>query len=133
MLREAEPNFNVGDRTLFLQICGIRQLSICVKSEPLTESLRPCPSMQAMVRTVVPYIQRFLCNHDELSGVYSELVKNNIKEKIKRLYFGQVKSLQFAQKRSIVYTQVSLNGKVPSYPFITLLCLFTGGKAVHPL
>ncbi|XP_056911618.1 uncharacterized protein wu:fj29h11 isoform X2 [Takifugu flavidus] len=93
VLREAEPSFNVEDRALFLQICGIRQLSMCVKSEPLTESLRPCPSMQAMVRTVVPYIQRFLCNHDELSGVYSELVKNNIKEKIKHLYFAQVGKL----------------------------------------
>lgn len=104
MLRDAEPSFNEGDRALFLEICGIRQLSKCVKSDPLTESLSPCPSMQAMVRTVVPYIQRFLYNHDELSGVYCELVKNNIREKIKRLCFRQVKSLQFVQKRSIVYT-----------------------------
>lgn len=47
--------------------------------------------MQAMVRAVIPYIQRFLYHHDELSEVYSELVENNIGEKIKRLYFGQVR------------------------------------------
>lgn len=91
MLTDAKPRFNEGDRALFLEICGIRQLFMCVKSEPQTESLRPCPSMQAMVRTVVPYIQRFLYHRDELSGVYSELVQNNIREKIKRLYFGQVR------------------------------------------
>lgn len=92
VLRDAEPNFNERDRALFLEICGIRQLSKCVKAEPQTESLRPCPSMQALVRTVVPYIQRFLYHHDELSGVYSELVQNNIREKIKQIYFGQVRS-----------------------------------------
>lgn len=92
MLRDAEPSFNEGDRALFLDICGIHQLSKCVKATPQTESLRPCPSMQALVRTVVPYIQRFLYHHDELSGVYSELVQNNIREKLKQLYFGQVRS-----------------------------------------
>lgn len=90
MLRDAEPSFNERDRALFLKICGVRQLSECVRVEPQTESLRPCPSMQALVRTVVPYIQRFL--YHQLSGVYSELVQNNIREKIKQLYFGQVRS-----------------------------------------
>lgn len=85
------PTFNERDRSLFLNICGIHQLSQCVKTEPQTENLRPCPSMQAMVRAVIPYIQRFLYHHDELSEVYSELVENNIGEKIKRLYFGQVR------------------------------------------
>lgn len=76
---------------MFLEICGLRQLSECVKTEPQTENLRPCPPMQAMVRSVIPYIQRFLYHHDELSEVYSELIDNNIGEKIKRLYFGQVR------------------------------------------
>lgn len=97
MLGDAALSFNEADRALFLEICGIRPLSQCVKAEPLTESLRPCPSMQALVRTVVPYIQRFMYHHDELSEVYSELVRNNIREKIKQLYFGQVRSSQFAQ------------------------------------
>lgn len=45
--------------------------------------------MQAMVRSVIPYIQRFLYHHEELD-VYSDLIANNIREKIKRLYFAQV-------------------------------------------
>lgn len=85
------PTFKEKDRSLFLEICGIRQLSQCVKTEPQTENLRPCPPMQAMVRSVVPYIQRFLYHHDELREVYSELIDNNIGEKIRRLYFGQVR------------------------------------------
>lgn len=84
------PAFNESNRSLFLNICGIRQLSQCVKSEPQTESLRACPTVQAMVRSLIPYIQRFLYHHDELNEVYLELVKNNIAEKIKRLCFRQV-------------------------------------------
>ncbi|XP_031146992.1 protein NO VEIN isoform X1 [Sander lucioperca] len=85
--------FNEMDRSLFLEICGIRQLSQCVKTEAQTENLRPCPSMQAMVHSVIPYIQRFLYHHDELAEVYSELIDNNIREKIKRLNFAQVGKL----------------------------------------
>ncbi|XP_068439866.1 uncharacterized protein [Clinocottus analis] len=85
--------FNEMDRLLFLEICGIRQLSQCVKTEPQTESLSPCPSMQSMVHSVMPYIQRFLYHHDELAEVYSELIHNNIGEKIKRLHFAQVGKL----------------------------------------
>lgn len=48
--------------------------------------------MQDMVHTVIPYIQRFLYHHDELTEVYLELIDNNIGEKIKRLYFGQVRT-----------------------------------------
>uniref|UniRef100_A0A3Q3NAZ7 Protein NO VEIN-like n=1 Tax=Mastacembelus armatus TaxID=205130 RepID=A0A3Q3NAZ7_9TELE len=86
-------NFKEEDRSLFLEICGVRQLSHCVKTELQTESLRPCPSMQAMVRSVILYIQRFLYHHDELADVYSDLIDNNIREKIKRLSFVQVGKL----------------------------------------
>lgn len=89
--RAKVPKFDEKDRFLFLEICGIRQLSHCVRSEPQTEFLQPCPSMQAMVRSVIPYIQRFLYHHDELSGVYSELTDGNIAEKIKHLSFRQVR------------------------------------------
>ncbi|XP_034717175.1 protein NO VEIN isoform X2 [Etheostoma cragini] len=85
--------FNDADRSLFLEICGIRQLSQCVQTEPQTQNLRPCPSMQAMVHSVIPYIQRFLYHHDELAEVYSELINNNIRDKIKRLSFLQVGQL----------------------------------------
>uniref|UniRef100_A0A3B4XA39 Wu:fj29h11 n=1 Tax=Seriola lalandi dorsalis TaxID=1841481 RepID=A0A3B4XA39_SERLL len=92
--KKAAPRaFKEKDRSLFLEICGIRPLSHCVKTEPVTENLRPCPPMQAMVRFVVPYIQRFLYYHEELGDVYSDLIDNNIGEKIKRLYFAQVGKL----------------------------------------
>lgn len=85
------PAFNEEDRFSFMEICGIRQLSQCVNTTPDTESLRPCPAMQAMVRSVIPYIQRFLYYHDELAEVYKELVDDNIGEKINRLSFAQVR------------------------------------------
>uniref|UniRef100_A0A1A7X528 HTH OST-type domain-containing protein n=2 Tax=Iconisemion striatum TaxID=60296 RepID=A0A1A7X528_9TELE len=90
---DMKPVFNEKDRLFFLDICGIRRLSSCISSEPLTESWRPCPSMQRMVRSVVPYIQRFLYHHDELAKVYSELSDRKIAEKIKRLSFAQVGKL----------------------------------------
>lgn len=87
------PAFKEEDRALFLEICGIRQLSSCVKNEAQTESLRPSPAMQEMVRSVVPYIQRFFYHREDLSDVYSELQENNIAEKIKKLSFRQVGKL----------------------------------------
>ena len=74
-----------------MNICGICPLSKCVKTEPQTENLRPCPAMQAMVRSVIPYIQRFFYSNDELADVYLDLIDNNIGEKIKRLSFAQVR------------------------------------------
>ncbi|KAM8729268.1 uncharacterized protein AB9X84_026582 isoform 1-T2 [Acanthopagrus schlegelii] len=100
------PTFDERDRSLFLEICGIRQLSQCVKTEPQTENLRPCPSMQAMVRTMIPYIQRFLYHHDELSEVYSGLIENKIGEKIKRLSFGQVGKLYIRYQLDIADSEV---------------------------
>lgn len=88
--RTSVPYFIAKDRLLFMEICGICSLSQCVKSEPQTESLRPCATMQDLVRSVVPYIQRFLYYHEELSQVHSELVDNNINETIRRLQFRQV-------------------------------------------
>ncbi|XP_033840308.1 uncharacterized protein wu:fj29h11 [Periophthalmus magnuspinnatus] len=87
------PAFREEDRSLFLHICGIKQLSACVTSEAQTENLRPCPSMQETVRSIVPYIQRFLYHREDLAEVYSELQESNIAHKIKKLYFGQVGKL----------------------------------------
>ncbi|XP_061665744.1 uncharacterized protein wu:fj29h11 isoform X2 [Syngnathoides biaculeatus] len=89
----AIPTFNERDRLAFMKICGIRLLSQCVKTESLTESWRPCPPMQAMVRSLIPHVQKFLYHHEELANIYSELVKDNIAEKIKRLKFAQVGKL----------------------------------------
>lgn len=73
-----------------MEICKIPLLSECVKTETQTENLRPCPSMQAMVRSMIPHVQKFLYHHDELADIYSELTDDNIAEKIKRLNFAQV-------------------------------------------
>ncbi|XP_076616737.1 uncharacterized protein LOC143339417 isoform X1 [Chaetodon auriga] len=100
------PSFEEKDRSLFLEICGIRQLSQCVKTEPQTENLRPCPPLQTMVRSVIPYIQRFLYHHDELCEVYSELIDNNIGEKIRRLYFGQVGKLYIRYQLDVADSEV---------------------------
>ncbi|XP_059180709.1 uncharacterized protein wu:fj29h11 [Centropristis striata] len=100
--------FDEMDRFLFMEICGIRQLTQCVKTEPQTESLRPCPSMQKMVHFVIPYIQRFLYHHDELAEVYSELIDNNIGEKIKRLYFGQVGKLYIRYQLDVADSEDAL-------------------------
>ncbi|XP_014916077.1 uncharacterized protein LOC106964848 isoform X1 [Poecilia latipinna] len=88
-----KPAFNEKDRRSFLEICGIRHLSQCVKWEAQTESWRPCASMQSLVRSVVPYIQRFLYHHEELADVYVALTEGNIAEKLKRISFGQVGKL----------------------------------------
>ncbi|KAM4715626.1 uncharacterized protein FYW61_018477 isoform 2-T2 [Anableps anableps] len=88
-----KPAFNDKDRLSFLKICGIRQLSHCVSSEPLTEDFSPCPSMQSLVRFVIPYIQRFLYHHEDLAEVYAELTERNIAKKLKHLSFGQVGKL----------------------------------------
>lgn len=88
--RATKPAFKEEDRLSFLEICGVRQLSDCVKSQSQTESWRPCPPMQSLVRSVIPYIQRFLYHREELAEVYSELKDRNIAEKLKSLSFGQV-------------------------------------------
>ncbi|XP_051926916.1 uncharacterized protein wu:fj29h11 isoform X2 [Hippocampus zosterae] len=89
----AIPAFNENDRLAFMNICGIRLLSKCVKMESLTESWRPCPPMQAMVRSLIPHVQKFLYHHEELADIYSELIEDHIAEKIKRLKFAQVGKL----------------------------------------
>lgn len=94
-----KKTFREKERSLFLDICGVRSLSLSVRSEPLTENLRPSPSMQALVRRMVPYIQRFLCHSDELRDVYAELKDNNIQEKIRRLTFRQVRDHQIISER----------------------------------
>lgn len=90
---EAALAFSEDDRSLFLKICGIRPLSECVRTQPQTEILRPSPTVQDTVRLLVPYIQRFLRHHDELSHVYAELLESNIDQRIRSLSFVQVSSL----------------------------------------
>ncbi|KAJ7984929.1 hypothetical protein DPEC_G00359850 [Dallia pectoralis] len=82
--------FSEEDRSLFLEICGIRYLSDCVSTEAQTENYRPCSQMQSLVRSVVPYIQRFLYHHEDLQELYWELQDNNITQTIRQLKYGQV-------------------------------------------
>ncbi|KAF1374253.1 hypothetical protein PFLUV_G00248000 [Perca fluviatilis] len=117
--------FNETDRSLFLEICGIRQLSQCVKTEPQTENLRPCPSMQAMVHSVIPYIQRFLYHHDELAEVYSELIDNNIREKIKRLNFAQVGKLYIRYQLDVAESEDEV------VEVQDVICLLNGEKDLY--
>uniref|UniRef100_A0A8C6V2P3 Wu:fj29h11 n=1 Tax=Neogobius melanostomus TaxID=47308 RepID=A0A8C6V2P3_9GOBI len=87
------PAFEEEERDLFLEICGVKRLSACVQSEAQTEDLRPCVSMQEMVRSVVPYIQRFLYHREDMSELYFELEESDIAERVKKLSFRQVGKL----------------------------------------
>ncbi|XP_040922726.1 protein NO VEIN isoform X2 [Toxotes jaculatrix] len=126
----AVPAFNEGDRSLFLEICGIRLLSQCVKTEPQTENLRPCPSMQAMVRSVIPYIQRFLYHHEELADVYSDLIDSNIGDKIRRLYFGQVGKLYIRYHLDVEHLDVAGSDK-PVVEVQDVICLLKDEKELY--
>ncbi|XP_067286203.1 uncharacterized protein wu:fj29h11 isoform X3 [Pseudorasbora parva] len=85
--------FSESDRELFLQICGVERLSKCVTTEAQTESYRPCPGLQALVRQLVPYIQRFILHHADFEDMYSELKEAGIAKRISSMSFGQVGKL----------------------------------------
>lgn len=89
-LHEEKLAFSERDRELFLEICGVKKLSQCVTTEPQTQSYRPCPAMQNLVRDLIPYIQRFIYHHDELGEIYEDLKESGIAQEIKSLSFGQV-------------------------------------------
>uniref|UniRef100_A0A3P9JKB7 Wu:fj29h11 n=1 Tax=Oryzias latipes TaxID=8090 RepID=A0A3P9JKB7_ORYLA len=103
---KTEAAFSESDRLLFLEICGVRRLSQCVTHEPQTENLRPCPSMQALVRAVIPYIQRFLFHRSELSELYRKLSKRRIAERIKSLSFSQVGKLYIVYRLNVAEKEV---------------------------
>ncbi|KAK7134163.1 hypothetical protein R3I93_017539 [Phoxinus phoxinus] len=85
--------FSECDRELFLQICGVEKLSRCVTTEAQTELYRPCAALQALVRQLVPYIQRFIFHHADFEDMYSELKDCGIAKRISSLSFGQVGKL----------------------------------------
>ncbi|XDV45221.1 hypothetical protein PO909_013352, partial [Leuciscus waleckii] len=85
--------FSESDRELFLQICDVEQLSRCVTTEAQTELYRPCPALQALVRQLVPYIQRFIFHHADFEDMYNELKDCGIAKRISSLSFGQVGKL----------------------------------------
>ncbi|XP_035259283.1 protein NO VEIN isoform X1 [Anguilla anguilla] len=93
MMGEKQVAFNESDRDLFLKICEVKTLSQCVTTEALTENYRPCQPLQALFHKVVPYVQKFLCHHEELGYIYNELKENHIAQLVKSLSFGQVGKL----------------------------------------
>ncbi|XP_059892948.1 uncharacterized protein wu:fj29h11 isoform X3 [Gadus macrocephalus] len=95
------PAFQEEDRALFLEICGVRLLSDCVRSEPQTENLRACPAVQALVRAVMPYVQRFLCAHEELAAVYRELQDAGVAQTLRNLQYRQVGKLYIRYQLSV--------------------------------
>lgn len=118
---DAMATFSEDDRSLFLEICGIRPLSECVRIQPQTENLRPSPALQDMVGLLVPYIQRFLWHHDELCRRYAELLESNIGQKMKQLSFVQVCGTVFKSLFSSVTAKSQINcSLVLTYPLADL-------------
>jgi len=73
----------------FLGEIGVRRLTDCVQIEPQTENFRPCPSLQAYVRQMVPWIQRCLYA-DDFREIYDFLVASDIKARLAAMTFAQV-------------------------------------------
>ncbi|XP_057682155.1 uncharacterized protein wu:fj29h11 [Corythoichthys intestinalis] len=115
------PAFNETDRLEFMNICGIRLLSQCVKTESLTENWRPCAPMQAMVRSLIPHVQKFLYHHEELVNIYAELIEDDIAGKIKRLKFAQVGKLY-------IRYQLDVDDSDPVVETRDVICLLTDKK-----
>lgn len=95
--KQEKETFSERDRELFLEICGVERLSQCVTTEAQTEIYRPCPTVQTLVRQIVPYIQRFIFHNADFDDVYSELKESGIAKCIRLLSFGQVRWRRFLQ------------------------------------
>ncbi len=89
--KQEKEAFSERDRELFLEICGVKRLSQCVTTEAQTESYRPSPVVQTLVRQLVPYIQSFIFHNADFDDVYSELKESGIAQCIRSLSFGQVR------------------------------------------
>ena len=85
----------IDDIHAFLTAIGIQRLTECVKSEPLTESYRPCPSLQLYVRSLLSYIQKLIFTDFPKIYEYEYLVTNiGIKQKLAAMQFAQVEKLE---------------------------------------
>ncbi|XP_054612764.1 uncharacterized protein wu:fj29h11 isoform X2 [Dunckerocampus dactyliophorus] len=121
----AIPTFSEVDRLTFMKICSIRLLSQCVKMEPQTEDWRPSPSMQAMVRSLIPHVQKFLYHHEELVEIYHELIQDNIAAKIQRLKFAQVGKLY-------IHYQLDVEGSDDAVvEMMDVICLLKDKKELY--
>jgi len=72
----------------FLTTLGVQRLTECIRIVPQTELYKPCPSLQAYVRQVVPWIQKQL--YTEFTDVYNLLVSSGIKAQLAVMRFAEV-------------------------------------------
>ncbi|XP_051770945.1 uncharacterized protein wu:fj29h11 [Ctenopharyngodon idella] len=116
--------FSEHDRELFLEICGVARLSRCVTTEPQTESYRPCPALQTLVRQLVPYIQRFIFHHADFEDMYSELKDSGIAKRISSLSFGQVGKLY-------IHYRLEVPDEKPIFESEDIICLLKDQKELY--
>ncbi|XP_066560829.1 uncharacterized protein LOC136750017 isoform X2 [Amia ocellicauda] len=124
ILKEKHMTFIEKDRALFLEILGVKKLSQCVTTEAQTENYRPCPTMQCLVRKVVPYIQKFLYHHEDYGYIYNDLKESNIAALTKGLSFGQVGKLY------ILY-RLNLPEEEPLIEQEDVICLLKDKKELY--
>ncbi|XP_056626776.1 uncharacterized protein wu:fj29h11 isoform X3 [Triplophysa dalaica] len=122
-LNEKEA-FSEADRELFLEICGVKRLSQYVSTEPQTESYRPCPSVQTLVRQIVPYIQRFIYQHGDFEDIYSELKVAGIAKQINSLSFGQVGKLY-------IHYRLEVSEEDPVFESEDIICFLEDKKELY--
>ncbi|XP_059387671.1 uncharacterized protein LOC132121937 [Carassius carassius] len=121
--KQEKEAFSERDRELFLEICGVERLSWRVTTEAQTENYRPCPTVQTLVRQLVPYIQRFIYGTD-FDGVYSELKESGIAKCIHSLSFGQVGKLYN-------HYRLEVPEENPIYESEDIICLLKDKKELY--
>ena len=72
----------------FLTVLGVQRLTECLRIVPQTELYKPCPSLQAYVRQLVPWIQKQL--YTEFTDTYNFLVHSGIKARLAAMRFAEV-------------------------------------------
>jgi len=72
----------------FLTTVGVQRLTECLRIVPQTELYKPCASLQAYVRQVVPWIQKQL--YTEFTEIYNFLVHSGIKARLAAMRFAEV-------------------------------------------
>ncbi|XP_058649126.1 uncharacterized protein wu:fj29h11 isoform X2 [Onychostoma macrolepis] len=122
--KQEKEAFSERDRELFLEICGVERLTQCVTTEAQTESYRPCPAVQTLVRQLVPYIQRFIFHNADFDDVYSELKESGIAKCIRSLSFGQVGKLY-------IHYRLEVPDEEPIFESEDIICLLKDKKELY--
>ena len=78
---------------LFLKTCEVKTLSECIVKEFITESaFFECVPLQKHFHQMMPYVQRFL--NSKNPTVYDELIREGFTQKLLKMQFASVKSLE---------------------------------------